>query len=77
VIKEAFFSFLLYLSPLFLPSPPHPSPSILFSQVSIRRMDDEALSQRKEYDQVINERDILGTQLIRRNDELALLYEKV
>jgi hypothetical protein len=44
--------------------------------VSIRRMDEEALSQRKEYDQVINERDILGTQLIRRNDELALLYEK-
>ena len=27
--------------------------------------------------QVINERDILGTQLIRRNDELALLYEKL
>ncbi|CAN0294156.1 unnamed protein product, partial [Discosporangium mesarthrocarpum] len=26
---------------------------------------------------VINERDILGTQLIRRNDELALLYEKL
>lgn len=26
---------------------------------------------------VINERDILGTQLIRRNDELALLYEKI
>ena len=24
-----------------------------------------------------NERDILGTQLIRRNDELALLYEKI
>merc|ERR1719248_3438 len=43
----------------------------------IRRMDDEALTQRKEYDQVINERDILGTQLIRRNDELALLYEKI
>ena len=43
----------------------------------IRRMDDEALEQRKEYDQVINERDILGTQLIRRNDELALLYEKL
>ena len=31
----------------------------------------------QEYDQVINERDILGTQLIRRNDELALLYEKL
>lgn len=78
------------------------------------KMDDEALKQRKEYDQVtfdmlpralhyvvghttptllsltdnpnvswqfsekvINERDILGTQLIRRNDELALLYEKL
>ena len=27
--------------------------------------------------QVISERDILGTQLIRRNDELALLYEKI
>ena len=27
--------------------------------------------------QVITERDILGTQLIRRNDELALLYEKI
>lgn len=26
---------------------------------------------------VVNERDILGTQLIRRNDELALLYEKI
>jgi chromosome segregation ATPase len=43
----------------------------------VRRMDDEALEQRKEYDHVINERDILGTQLIRRNDELALLYEKL
>ena len=43
----------------------------------ISRMDGEALNQRKEYDQVINERDILGTQLIRRNDELALLYEKI
>ena len=26
---------------------------------------------------VMGERDILGTQLIRRNDELALLYEKI
>ncbi len=26
---------------------------------------------------MIGERDILGTQLIRRNDELALLYEKI
>eukprot|EP00605_Chrysophyceae_sp_TOSAG23-4_P002393 GSChrysophyteH1.ASY1.ANO1.2649.1 assembled CDS len=44
---------------------------------AIRHLDAEALAQRKEYDQVINERDILGTQLIRRNDELALLYEKL
>ena len=33
--------------------------------------------QEKEYEEVISQRDILGTQLIRRNDELALLYEKV
>jgi len=26
---------------------------------------------------VIGERDILGTQLVRRNDEVALLYEKI
>ena len=26
---------------------------------------------------VINERDILGTQLIKRNEELSLLYEKI
>jgi chromosome segregation ATPase len=45
--------------------------------VAIRAMDAEALAQRKEYDQVINERDILGIQLVRRNDELALLYEKL
>ena len=32
---------------------------------------------KKDYQNVINERDILGTQLIRRNDELALLYEKI
>lgn len=44
---------------------------------TIRKMDDEALAQRKEYDKVISERDIIGTQLIRRNDELALLYEKL
>jgi chromosome segregation ATPase len=32
---------------------------------------------KKEYQNVVDERDILGTQLIRRNDELALLYEKI
>jgi len=37
----------------------------------------ERQKQRKDYEMVINERDILGTQLIKRNDELALLYEKI
>merc|ERR1712025_540433 len=46
-------------------------------QQVIRESDAERLRQKKELDQVINERDILGTQLIRRNDELALLYEKI
>ncbi|KAJ8002203.1 hypothetical protein DPEC_G00177380 [Dallia pectoralis] len=39
--------------------------------------DAERPRQKKELDQVISERDILGTQLVRRNDELALLYEKI
>ncbi|KFV14163.1 Coiled-coil domain-containing protein 147, partial [Pterocles gutturalis] len=39
--------------------------------------DAERLKQKKEYDRVINERDILGSQLVRRNDEVALLYEKI
>ena len=43
----------------------------------IQQSDDEKKRQKKELDQVVNERDILGTQLIRRNDELALLYEKI
>eukprot|EP01137_Pigoraptor_chileana_P008977 Opistho-2@56553 len=43
----------------------------------IQEADAERVRQKKELDQVINERDILGTQLIRRNDELALLYEKI
>ncbi|KAM3144477.1 hypothetical protein pb186bvf_003346 [Paramecium bursaria] len=30
-----------------------------------------------EYEQVVSERDILGTHLIRKNDESALLYEKI
>ncbi|KAI4891372.1 hypothetical protein NFI96_012548 [Prochilodus magdalenae] len=39
--------------------------------------DAERMRQKKELDQVISERDILGTHLVRRNDELALLYEKI
>jgi chromosome segregation ATPase len=44
---------------------------------TLKGMDEDALNQKKEFDQLINERDILSAQLIRRNDELALLYEKV
>eukprot|EP00929_Paragymnodinium_shiwhaense_P008461 TRINITY_DN112414_c0_g1_i1.p1 TRINITY_DN112414_c0_g1~~TRINITY_DN112414_c0_g1_i1.p1 ORF type:complete len:861 (+),score=377.43 TRINITY_DN112414_c0_g1_i1:153-2735(+) len=33
--------------------------------------------QKRKYEEIISERDVLGTQLIRRNDELALLYEKI
>eukprot|EP00744_Colponema_vietnamica_P002008 GILI01003228.1.p1 GENE.GILI01003228.1~~GILI01003228.1.p1 ORF type:complete len:876 (-),score=300.10 GILI01003228.1:348-2975(-) len=43
----------------------------------IQEAEEERQNQKKQYEQVINERDILGTQLIRRNDELALLYEKI
>ncbi|KAM7073737.1 cilia- and flagella-associated protein 58 [Molossus nigricans] len=43
----------------------------------IAEADGERLRQKKELDQVIGERDILGSQLVRRNDELALLYEKI
>eukprot|EP01112_Ceratiomyxa_fruticulosa_P012266 TRINITY_DN3387_c0_g3_i2.p1 TRINITY_DN3387_c0_g3~~TRINITY_DN3387_c0_g3_i2.p1 ORF type:complete len:411 (-),score=88.25 TRINITY_DN3387_c0_g3_i2:81-1313(-) len=43
----------------------------------INEADAERLRQKKEHDIVVNERDILGTQLIRRNDELTLLYEKI
>ncbi|NXG37283.1 CFA58 protein, partial [Dromaius novaehollandiae] len=43
----------------------------------IAEADAERLKQKKEFDQVISERDILGSQLVRRNDELALLYEKI
>nr|XP_060622997.1 cilia- and flagella-associated protein 58 [Anolis sagrei ordinatus] len=43
----------------------------------ISEADAERMKQKKELDQVISERDILGSQLVRRNDELALLYEKI
>merc|ERR1712019_271255 len=43
----------------------------------IRDADEERKRQQKELQQVVSERDILGTQLVRRNDELALLYEKI
>ena len=44
---------------------------------TMKQMDDEGLDQKKEYDQIVNERDVLGAQLIRRNDEIALLQERM
>ncbi|EPY20594.1 flagellar associated protein [Strigomonas culicis] len=46
--------------------------------VKIVSVNDKELSERqKDVLKLITERDLLGTQLIRRNDELALLYEKM
>ena len=61
------------------------SEQIINNQISeIRKLskiigdaDAERLRQRKEYDAVIAERDMLGTQLIRRNNEVKQLYEKI
>lgn len=39
--------------------------------------DTEKAKQQMKFNSVTNERNILATQLIRRNDELALLYEKI
>jgi len=43
----------------------------------INEADQERERQKKECEVVVNERDILGTQLIRRNEELALIYERI
>ena len=50
---------------------------ILKLEYVISQMAEEIDRSKKEQVKTINERDILGTQLIRRNDELALLYEKI
>lgn len=44
---------------------------------TIQEAESERQNQRKEFEAVISERNILGTQLVRRNEELALLYEKI
>merc|ERR1711959_191577 len=46
-------------------------------EATIGEAEVERQNQKKEFEGVISERDILGTQLNRRNDELALLYEKI
>mmetsp|Transcript_31244 Transcript_31244/g.67252 ORF Transcript_31244/g.67252 Transcript_31244/m.67252 type:complete len:845 (-) Transcript_31244:67-2601(-) len=51
--------------------------SIKKLEVDIRELEIEQQNQRKDFEAVTSERNILGTQLIRRNDELALLYEKI
>lgn len=43
----------------------------------IQEADEERQRQQKEYDAVVSERDILGSQLIRRDEELSTLYEKI
>ncbi|NWW25216.1 CFA58 protein, partial [Falcunculus frontatus] len=43
----------------------------------IAEADAERLKQKKEFDKVLSERHALGSQLIHRNDEVALLYEKI
>ena len=43
----------------------------------INEAETERMKQQKELDIVASERDILGTQLIKRNDELGHLYEKI
>ena len=43
----------------------------------INEADSEKSKQRRDYENVMNERDILGAQLIKRNDELARLYERI
>merc|ERR1719409_1683406 len=44
---------------------------------TILEAEQERQAQQKELEGVIGERDILGAQLIRRNEELAWLYEKI
>lgn len=45
-------------------------------QQIIREAEVERQGQQKTLEKVLTERDLLGTQLVRRNDELALLHEK-
>lgn len=44
---------------------------------AIHQADSDIVRQKKDVDNVMNERDILGTQLVRRNDELSLQYSRM
>jgi len=44
---------------------------------SIRKLDEESAEQKRKAGDLVTERDVLGAQLIRRNDELALQQQKL
>lgn len=44
---------------------------------AIQQADIDIGRRKKDIDNVMNERDILGTQLVRRNDELSLQYSRI
>ena len=46
-------------------------------QFIIKESENQRVKLKEQYELVVSERDILGTQLIRRNDGLALIYEKI
>ena len=46
-------------------------------QFEMKESGQARLKLKQQYEAVVSDRDILGTQLIRRNDELALIYEKI
>jgi len=46
-------------------------------EMRIHEADNERNTQKQDYQELISQRDVLGTQLIRRNDEMGLLYEKI
>lgn len=46
-------------------------------QFIIKESEQKRQKLKDQYENVVSARDILGTQLIRRNDELALIYEKI
>jgi len=48
-----------------------------FAQKLITEKEAERIRMKKEYDKLVSERDLVGTQLVRRNDEMACLNEKL
>lgn len=43
----------------------------------IQRAESDIARHKKDIDNIMNERDMLGTQLVRRNDELSLQYSRI